>query len=50
MVPEGRPDGAGAGEESARLQAAGSVRKVGVPQGGGRREVGCQTRRAPVAI
>ncbi|XP_028342684.1 rhophilin-1 isoform X6 [Physeter macrocephalus] len=27
MVPEGRPDGAGAGEESARLQAAGSVRK-----------------------
>ncbi|XP_066873812.1 rhophilin-1 isoform X2 [Kogia breviceps] len=27
MVPEGWPDGAGAGEESARLQAAGSVRK-----------------------
>lgn len=35
MIPEERPDGPGAGEESARLQEAGSVRQVGASAGAG---------------
>lgn len=35
MIPEERRDGPGTGEESTRLQAAGSVRKVSVPAGQG---------------
>lgn len=50
MVPEERPDGQAAGEESTQLQAAGSSRKVGAPGGRGRREEGSQTQPAPVAV
>ena len=49
MVPEDRSDGPGAGEESARLQAAGTVRKVGVPDGRGAPGVGFPDPAAPVA-
>lgn len=43
MIPEERPDGPGAGEESARLQAASSVRKVSAPPGA----AGARGRGAP---
>lgn len=49
MVPEDRSDCPGAGKESARLQAAGTVRKVGVPGGRGAPGGGLLDPASPVA-